>query len=264
MERRKKMDLRCSSNEKLSHYTSVGAAVGILESKELWFCNARSMNDKTDSQHFYEQLIAAMESDGIVLADMQSFFDRIKERLLEEMPYIFCLSRNYDDAAQWERYGDRAQGICIVFKPSAIWEVFPFFASMVNEVFYKYDVRENELFNITANYIQNNRIEGFKDESALIDNIIISSFIRKHPGFESEREVRICSLGSKPIHEALIERKVVNGNIIKDVMVVPIGKMCESKGVDFESFIEEIIAEMTPIADKTKNDFQFKLIIILI
>lgn len=101
----------------LWHYTNFNAFDGIVNNKEIWFGSAACMNDKSESKDFINRL------ENVILEEVTQdnrkkvteIFDMIRARLSGRYPFIFCVSCACDDAAQWERYANRGEGVAIVF-----------------------------------------------------------------------------------------------------------------------------------------------------
>ena len=104
----------------LYHYTDFQAVDGILRQAQLRVNNVLRMNDSAEMRHFMDRLCAAvaqrLEEDG----DREGA-GQVRQRFREELKkeysaFAACFSFHRDDAAQWERYGNRGRGICIAFR----------------------------------------------------------------------------------------------------------------------------------------------------
>ena len=109
-------------NHILYHYTDYQALDGMLHHAQLRVNNVLNMNDAAEMRYFMDGLCDAvakrLESEG----DIQRA-ERVRELFQEELKkefyysaYAACFSLHRDDAAQWERYGNRGRGVCIAFQ----------------------------------------------------------------------------------------------------------------------------------------------------
>lgn len=108
-------------NDILYHYTDYQALDGILRQAQLRVNNVLNMNDAAEMRYFMDGLCDAvagrLEGDG----DHERA-EWVRELFREELKkeffysaYAACFSLYRDDAAQWERYGNRGRGVCIAF-----------------------------------------------------------------------------------------------------------------------------------------------------
>ena len=104
----------------LYHYTDFQAVDGILRCAQLRVNNVLRMNDSAEMRHFMKRLCSAiaerLERDG-----NQDQANQVRALFHEELKkeysaFAACFSFHRDDAAQWERYGNRGRGICIAFR----------------------------------------------------------------------------------------------------------------------------------------------------
>ena len=104
----------------LYHYTDFQAIDGILRCAQLRVNNVLRMNDSAEMRHFMKRLCAAIvdrlnqEGDPERAEEIWHLF---REELKKEYSaFAACFSFRRDDAAQWERYGNRGRGICVAFQ----------------------------------------------------------------------------------------------------------------------------------------------------
>ena len=100
-------------NTNLYHYTSLNALCGILKDRELWLGNTASMNDKNEIKEFFKSfkkwLINRMpDKEDLIKNLLYNATNKIEGKY----PFAMSFSTWEDDAAQWERYGDNASGVC--------------------------------------------------------------------------------------------------------------------------------------------------------
>ena len=104
----------------LYHYTDFQALDGILRCAQLRVNNVLRMNDSAEMRHFMTRLCAAVteqlrrEGAEDRAREIEGLFDQ--EARKEYSAFAACFSFHRDDAAQWERYGNRGRGVCIAFR----------------------------------------------------------------------------------------------------------------------------------------------------
>lgn len=180
---------------KLFHYTNYASLQGIIENKEMWLSNVRSMNDKTEMTHFMNFLKKAVKDECIGKEDeIDALFDLHQKRLTCEQAYSISFSKRYDDAAQWDRYGNRGMGVCIVFDAKVLAELVKNKAA-IQPVFYSNDMSSHKIKDLIVYYVQHGKLLGnFKCIDEVFENAWIASAAYKHFSFEQESEVRVCML----------------------------------------------------------------------
>ena len=105
------------------HYTDFQALDGILRCAQLRVNNVLRMNDSAEMRHFMGRLSSAIvkrleeagEPDHARAA--QNLFQ--EELRKEYSAFAACFSFRRDDAAQWERYGNRGRGVHRVSRGTA-------------------------------------------------------------------------------------------------------------------------------------------------
>jgi hypothetical protein len=234
--------------EILYHYTDFQALDGILRQAELRVNNVLNMNDAAEMSHFMSSLCSAvvkrLESEGdIPRADkVQKLF---KEELKKEFfysAYAACFSLYRDDAAQWERYGNRGRGVCIAFRGEFLEKIAVGELSL-QTVFYEDDMTDHNLAKVFYRLLKQET--GSVEKSLLIKvamkNAWIQSVVFKHPSFSSEREVRLVLspfgkeyFDVKPCYHITTER-------IKKYYPLNLSEMCQEIGISLEDLVEEII-----------------------
>lgn len=167
----------------------------------------------------------------------EDVFRQIRKRLPQSYPYIFCLSKAGEGAAQWERYANGGQGVAIVFRTEALKKLF-FYNFIMNQEFYEYKAKSHELCRLLVDYLQKDSIAEFSGLKGLIDNLFLCALLHKHPSFSPEQEVRI----SPPFVEDTdphVQYKLQD--TIRKVYVLNLIELCEQEGIIFEDLIESIV-----------------------
>lgn len=227
----------------LYHYTSMSVLHSMLfSSHEIWFSEASVLNDTKELLDFIDNL---MDATGKIIQPEnklkhQKFFEKVRAQLPSQYPYVFCFSRRADDAAQWERYGDNASGVCIKFNTknfskmlySLCWDAF------LQEVFYNYDASAHQHCSIVQKWIDEGVVEGFSNEDDMINNIIATSSSYKHRSFMAEDEVRAIVLSSPSDSNFSFE---VHNGIVKKTIKLNFFDQCKELDMDVQDLFEEIV-----------------------
>ncbi len=234
--------------EILYHYTDYQALDGILHNAELRVNNVLNMNDAAEMSHFMSSLCSAvvkrLESEGDF-----SGAEKVRELFLRELEkeffysaYAACFSLYRDDAAQWERYGNRGRGVCIAFRGEYL-EKLAVGELSLQTVFYEDDLTEHSLAKVFYRLLKQEK--GALEKSVLMKvamkNAWIQSVAFKHPSFSSEREVRLVLspfgkeyFDVRPHYHITTER-------IKKYYPLDLRNMCREAGICLEDLVEEII-----------------------
>lgn len=226
----------------LYHYTSIATLHNILQSKQFWLGNTATMNDKKEVKYFIELLQRALceniPSDKLNQCD--SFFLKVYARIDNEYPYAMCFSRLEDDAAQWERYADNAEGVCIVFNTKNIMCAFYEEYLLFGDVYYDFDIKQHQHYKILYDYFVTGKMNGFSNETGQIDNAMACGYSHKHRSFKSEQEIRAIILWNHIPKHAMVETECVRG-IIKKFLKFDMEKRCTEVGLTFEDLFEGIV-----------------------
>ncbi|MEY8518740.1 DUF2971 domain-containing protein [Lachnospiraceae bacterium 29-84] len=226
----------------LYHYTSIATLHNILKSKQFWLGNTATMNDKKEIKNFIELLQNALRDDVSAdkLSQCDEFFIKVFERIKSEYPYAMCFSELDDDAAQWERYADNAEGICIVFNTKNIMRVFYETDILFQRVYYEFDIRQHKHYKILRDYFKTGERNGFSNENGQISNAIACGYFHKHRSFRSEKEIRVVTLWNHIPKYAMVETECVRG-IVKKFLKFDMEKRCTEVGLTFENLFEGIV-----------------------
>lgn len=224
----------------LWHYTDVVGLNGMLNIKEIWFGSAANMNDSEELNGFIWNLEREVLKEVTVekIPKAKSVFENIKNRLKLEYPFIFCVSRARNDAAQWERYANNGQGVAIVFNTELLYKLIFYNHFIMDEEYYGYNAKQHKMKSLLVDYIQNEKMEEFSDLNGLIDNLLLCAMIHKHESFVAEQEVRISPYFVKE-NDPHLQYKVLN--TIKRVYVMNLGKLCEKEKIDIEDLVDSIV-----------------------
>jgi len=110
-----------ASQSTIYHYTDIQGALGILESGKLWFTERAHLNDPIEIQHglriahrLFEQA-AGLRSAAIPREAASHLKGEHDFGLATYGFWIFSLSFNGNDLAQWRAYADDGRGVCLGF-----------------------------------------------------------------------------------------------------------------------------------------------------
>lgn len=222
--------------DRLYHYTSLNTFLCMVKSNEIWMSSTGSMNDRKETSYFIEMLEKELEEYG-----RKDFFKKIYNQIPLSYKYAFCLSTERDDAAQWERYGDSAMGVCLAFNVEELCKcLYGYSDIMFNRVFYTDSVIKEKYFDIVKKYFETGQIDIYSSEEELIKQLIYAGNLHKHKSFKNEYEVRITTLDNKKQHGIEYALKEI-GNVVKKVLILKTNIMGSPKGTSFERLIDEII-----------------------
>ncbi len=232
----------------LYHYTDFQALDGILHQAQLRVNNVLNMNDAAEMRLFMTGLCRAMIKRLKTEGDLERA-EKVRKLFQEELKkeffysaYAACFSLYRDDAAQWERYGNRGRGVCIAFRGDFLEKMAEGELSL-QEVFYQEDMTEHPLVDVFYRLVKgeseltgaNPRIKGVM-KAAWIQSVVF-----KHPSFSSEREVRLVVspfekgyFDVEPCYHVTVER-------IKKYYPLDLMAMCQKIGITPEELVSEII-----------------------
>lgn len=220
----------------LYHYTSLNTFLRMTKNREIWLSSTGSMNDSKELSYYVE--LFEKELSQYKRAD---FFKKVYDKIESNYKYAFCLSLDKDDAAQWERYGDSAMGVCIGFNVEEWCKcLYGYPDIMFNSVFYGDSVKEDAYCHIVKEYFETGKIKIYSSEDELIRQIIYAGNLHKHKSFKNEHEIRITTMDNDEQDGMKYELKEI-GNVVKKVLVLKLDIMGNLMKTGFEKMIDEII-----------------------
>lgn len=235
-------------NDILYHYTDFQALDGILRCAQLRVNNVLNMNDAAEMSHFMSRLCSAVadrleeEGEALRAKEVRHLF---REELKKEFfysAYAACFSLYRDDAAQWERYGNRGRGVCIAFHGEYLQQMAEGALSL-QTVYYQDDMAAHNLADVFYQLAKRKReLAGEDPEVAeALNDAWRCSAAFKHPSFLSEREVRLVVspfikeyFDIKPCYHTSKER-------IKKYYPLDLKAMCQKVGIKLEELLAELI-----------------------
>lgn len=183
-----------NNNTMLYHYTSLNSLISILQSKELWLGCAQIMNDHGEVNYYLESLkkevLRRIPKDNC--EDFFAFFqNELALNISSEYPYIFCLTTNGDDVAQWERYGDNGYGVQIGFKLDELQKIITRNKICCEKVKYTIDFENSEIFKALVSCVTTGECGKYGNRIAIAQKLIREAILTKCESFRSESETRI-------------------------------------------------------------------------
>ena len=230
----------------LYHYTDFQAVDGILRCAQLRVNNVLNMNDSAEMRHFMKRLCSAiterLERDGNREQANQVKALFYRELKKEYSAFAACFSFHRDDAAQWERYGNRGRGVCIAFQREYLQKMARGALSL-QTVFYQDSMADHPMVEAFCGLLQDGTpLSG--EEPAIkkaMRDAWACSVSFKHPSFSSEYETRLvvspfekADLNLQPCYHVTKER-------IKKYYPLDLKAMCGEAGIGIEDLVTEII-----------------------
>ena len=230
----------------LYHYTDFQAVDGILRQAQLRVNNVLRMNDSAEMRHFMNRLCTAVterlegEGERERAGQVQNLFREELEK--EYSAFAACFSFHRDDAAQWERYGNRGRGICIAFRREYL-EKMAKGALSLRAVFYQNSMAGHPMVEEFLRLIQEGTpLTGENPElRRMMCEAWACSVSFKHPSFRSEYEMRLVvspfekeDLNVRPCYHVSKER-------IKKYYPLNLNAMCKEIGIGMEDLVTELI-----------------------
>ena len=230
----------------LYHYTDFQALDGILRCAQLRVNNVLNMNDSAEMRHFMNRLSAAIvdrlrrEGRPDQALQIEALFAREVKK--EYSAFAACFSFHRDDAAQWERYGNRGRGVCIAFRRECLQKIARGALSL-QAVFYRDDMEGHPMVEVFC-ALARAGVELSPADPAVrkaLRDAWACSVSFKHPSFATEYEMRLVvspfdhiEFGVRPCYHVSKER-------IKKYYPLDLNSMCRDIGVGLEDLVEEII-----------------------
>lgn len=230
------------------HYTDFQALDGILRRAQLRVNNVLNMNDAAEMRLFMSGLCQAVVK-RFLAEEKEELADKVREFFEEELKkeffysaYAACFSFYRDDAAQWERYGNRGRGVCIAFHGELLQKMAEGDLSL-QKVFYQDDMTEHSLVEVFYQLALNKEELSADDMEVkhAMNDAWICSVVYKHPSFSSENEVRLVVYPYEKDFFDVNPCYHVSKERIKKYYPLDLESMCWKIGIGLEDLIAEII-----------------------
>ena len=229
------------------HYTTIKALYGIMKNKEFWWGNTSSMNDRNERLEFIGRITGAVREDFGPSEKCDEFCRHIEAEASTDFPFAMCFSTQAEDASQWERYADRAQGVCLKINSEVFASLLEGCNVVFNNVYYDFDVRNHRYYPLINSYFTDGSIHGeagIYDLESLASHILASAPIYKNHSFWGESERRVYTLLGLPFcdnpdtYRYDYESK---DNEIKRYLKIRYDLLCLKKGIKPDDMIEEVV-----------------------
>jgi len=245
----------------LYHYTDFQAFDGILHQAQLRVNNILNMNDAAEMRLFMSGLCSAvvkkLEAEGKLerAKGVKELFERELKKEFFYSAYAACFSLYRDDAAQWERYGNRGRGVCIAFQRKLLQKIAKDVVSL-QTVFYQDDMTEHTLVDVF--YQLSMKLSTLSGEIPEVQRALndawLCSAAFKHPSFACEKEVRLVV---SPFEKEYFDVKpcyhITTGRI-KKYYPLDLNFMCRRVGIELQDLVFEII--IGPESTQSKSILQ--------
>lgn len=225
-------------NIRLSHYTSAENALNIINNKEFWLRNCRTMNDYMELDHGIDILDTYLRNNGnkqkwddllkikyqidITIVDLfNKYWKNYKDQI-----YVSCFSEHHIEQdsrgrlSMWRAYSGKSTGLALVFNGAVFSDSNNEFPGSMLPIFYDGVTsvcRRMDLLYIALNEeLSENLIkkEVFEKEWAFFYPMLLNCMHTKHPGFAEEKEWRLiyCPEFSEDEQDIFRQNvKIING-----------------------------------------------------
>ncbi|NQE60785.1 DUF2971 domain-containing protein [Caulobacter sp. RHG1] len=179
----------------LYHYTSVAAALAMIESQTFWLSEYTAMNDTSEfafARELYLRLLPTVEG-GLSLVPRVIALTALEDVQRNMTMLIGSLTERRDDLNQWRLYADNGGG-CVVGIDASYLEHDAGVA--IRTVLYD-EERVSRLLRASMTVLQEAYEEDPLDFEVSYDyarRAIVDLFTIKHPAFADEREVRVSRM----------------------------------------------------------------------
>ena len=233
--------------EYIYHYTTMKALFGIIKNKEFWWGNTSTMNDKKELIEFTNKIESAVRKDfkSVSPERVDTFCDLI-ENASKEYPFAMCFSSQEEDASQWERYGDRATGVCLKINTRVFADLLSGCNVVFNNVYYDSDIRKHSFYSILKEYFETGVVntDGADTVERLVSNIITNAPSYKNRSFWAECERRVYTLVGMPFcrsSEAYRYEYECKEHEVKRYLKIKYDLLCAEQGISHDTLFEELV-----------------------
>ncbi len=177
------------------HYTTHQVLGSILENGELWLSNVKAMNDKSEMSHYINSLMLELKNTFCDRDnDIDALFSKYENQFKNESVYALSFSQFKDDAAQWERYANNGQGVCIVFDREKLSDLIRGKAFLQEVIYGPKQVNDPMYVELFTYLNEGHTFDSDKNIDDIFRDIWISSSVYKHESFQREGEIRLCQV----------------------------------------------------------------------
>jgi hypothetical protein len=217
--------------DELTHYTTLGGLMGILDNNTVWASNALFLNDKSELLHGFEAAKLAVKV-STANAERKWIKAVIEELSIIEDDgladaFITCFCERHDVLSLWRGYGATEQGVAITFDGPKIARQLGKAGSHPSKVIYaevttvqkfrtelKKEIAELREWEDDVGELEPDEI---KEDARKIIAKLLPRF--KHNGFRDEREFRFVVHGAD---DASVKFRT-KGSVIIPYITLPVG-----------------------------------------
>lgn len=229
----------------LYHYTTMKALFGIIKNKEFWWGNTSTMNDKKELIEFTNKLINVAKEDAgdsWESGERAKAFSELVREKSKDYPYAMCFSSLEEDASQWERYADKAQGVCLKINTGVFQKLLENCNVVFNSIYYNSDIREQDFYPAMKRFFETGKTEGGIEN--LVSNILTSAPSFKNRSFWAECESRVYTLIGTEFCSNTQAYRIgyeCKDNSIKRYLKIKYDALCAEQGVSHDELFEELV-----------------------
>ncbi len=224
----------------INHYTSPEGLKGILSNGQLWFSNAKFLNDKTETNYIYSILPKTPDPYDLLLDEkFFKYIRNIADSFLKDDAcdiddicisptdfYVASFSQDKDNLELWNYYTKTPDsvGYNVSFYQSAFMseeENKNCYKFIKGKVIYKLKDQQKLIKNILKEYnnfyktykqeIETNERNKLKFLKQLINMLELHNMFFKHSAFQNEKEFRCVIYYIKDYEQTSYDFRIVNG-----------------------------------------------------
>jgi hypothetical protein len=116
--------LHLRSGQKLCHYTSLEAAIGIIGDGDLWLTNSRYSNDDEELNYGHrlvDSVLDDLENETTADASRRDWLRKLRAQVRAargDQVYVCCFCQKDNLLSQWRGYAENGGGVSVEFDPN--------------------------------------------------------------------------------------------------------------------------------------------------
>lgn len=223
------------------HYTSANGLKGIIESKKLWFTNAKFLNDYSENNYIFTLLPKSPDTyneaiiDEIFFKDIQDvtnsyktgiFYQQGNNRLFADHVYVASFSKSEDNLEMWNYYTKdiNSIGYNIGFTSCPFQVNSNVLKFIYGEVIYDMNTQQelvkklvlkyDSIYRRFHEYIKNNKKSRIYFFNSFVRMLELYNIFFKHEAYKNEQEYR-CAMYNITNYAGLLPRsRNINGLLV--------------------------------------------------
>jgi hypothetical protein len=256
----------------LHHYTSIDAAVQIIENKDLWLHHSAYLNDTSEmelAKELINKQVEAIRHTNRYNTDWQDLCNQVQTEFNKQShlydAFVFCMSQgdqsrilSQDVLSAWRSYGRDGRGVCLSFGTQ---EFISFAQSAhltrLNRVIYDLQVQEKMIESILVKGYRRYSTNKADGVNATIAALIFVVPVLKHISFEEEKEWRFIYLPEVQEPASTNMRFHVRGDrLVPYYTMQTIGDSVDPP-IKFEPSVQEIMIGPSIFQELNLKSFRF-------